>query len=103
MDENIFLEIITVKNCIKYLKRCYVLRKTVDKALMERLAFYGFLELNEFSRFSPLSKDVFKIYMDDMMNIAGVLDDTQIFLTVSKHNLGFIDVFEGEVKSWCTK
>ncbi|TAF75998.1 MAG: hypothetical protein EAZ53_04745 [Bacteroidetes bacterium] len=93
-------EVIENKNCRKHIRKCYTLKTPLLPSLIESLAEFGFLEVQNFSQFSPLSKDCFKIYADDSLYINGILYDFQIHLTVSLANINFIPIFESELTKW---
>lgn len=89
-----------IKNCRRFLKRCYTLNKKVDRELLETLEMFGFMEINEFSRFSSHAKDTFKIKMLDTLEITGVIDGTELFVSISKAELSLFDMVEKEIENW---
>lgn len=96
-------EVIENKNCRKHLRKSYTLYTPILPSLMESLAEFGFLEMQNFSQFSPFAKDCFKIYADDCLYINGILNDYHINLTVSLTNINFIAIFETELTKWISK
>lgn len=97
---NNFFKIIESKNCRKYLKRCYELSILIDKSLIEVLDEWNCVEIIEFSKFSPLSKDTFKIHLEDYFMINGILNDNLIYLIVPPQQIEWIEIFENKLKNW---
>lgn len=89
-----------IKNCRRFLKRCYSLNRNVDDELLQMLEIFGFKEVKEFSRFSPEAKDTFKIKMLDTLEITGVIDSSELFITISKDELGLFELVEQEIEDW---
>ena len=77
-------ELKIVKNCRKYTKRCYQLHRTIDRELLSQLEVFGILQINEFSKFSPLAKDSFEIRLFDEMAVSGVLEGDIIYVVVAR-------------------
>jgi hypothetical protein len=97
---NVFKEIIEVKNCRKYLKRAYLLNLSIDKQLVMALADLGLLEIYEFSKFSAVAKDTFKIQIEETLQITGVIHDEQVFITIAKTSLNLIAEIEILMNDW---
>lgn len=93
-------EVVENKNCRKHIRKCYTLKQPILKSLIDNFSEFGFLEMQYFSQFSPTAKDCFKIYVDDCLYINGVLNDFNLYLTVSKANIDFIAVFETALTAW---
>ncbi len=100
---NPFVEIIEVKNCRKYLKRCYLLKIDVDKALIGEFSEWGIIEINEFSKYSPLSKDSFKVDIEEALQITGVINDSQLFITIAKTCIELLAEIETMILNWYQK
>lgn len=100
MITNNLFEVVDNQNCRKYLKRCYFLKVEITRGLIPYLSDFGFLEMQEFSKFSPSAKDCFKISVDENLYINGVINDKLLYLTVSKSNETFVPVFEKKLVEW---
>jgi hypothetical protein len=98
-----FQEIIEVKNCRKYLKRCYILLMPIDEDLLESFSNFGFVEITNFSKFSPLAKDTFKLDVEETLQIAGVIADKQMFITISKQSIELLSNIEQCIHQWFDK
>jgi hypothetical protein len=100
MTTNYLFEVVNNQNCRKYLKKCYYLKVKITHDLIPYLSDFGFLEMQEFSKFSPIAKDCFKISVDENLYINGVIDEYLLYLTVSKANENFVPIFEQKLVEW---
>jgi hypothetical protein len=89
-----------IKNCRRFLKRCYITSKIIDSELVAKLEAFGFLEIQKFSTFVANAKDTFKIKMLDDIEISGVITGKEMFITISKQNLSAFEQIEQEVENW---
>jgi hypothetical protein len=95
-----FQEIVEVKNCRKYLKRCYLLYLPIDESLLQDFSAFGFLEVVRFSQYSPLAKDIFKVEIEESLQITGAIHDRQLFITISKQCLELLITIEQSIRKW---
>ncbi len=91
---------ISTRNCRKFYKRVYTLNKKIDQDLIRSLSDFGLLEDYSFSNFSQDSKDIFKVKMDDEIEISGTIDDTYLQVTVTKKNPEILMQIEAKINSW---
>ncbi|WP_375560799.1 hypothetical protein ACE193_24405 [Bernardetia sp. OM2101] len=97
---NTYFEIKQIKNCRRFIRNCYTLLKPIDKKLLIQLENYGYLEIQNFSSFSPLAKDSFKLKLEDILEITGVIEGKQFFITISKTDLSLVEKIEQELVDW---
>ena len=100
---NTYFEIKQVRNCRKFIRNCYTLSKSIDKTLLNQLENYGYLEIQNFSSYSPLAKDSFKLKLEDILEITGVIEGNQFFITIAKTDLELVEKIEKEVIYWTQK
>ena len=89
-----------IKNCRRFIRNCYTLERPIDSALLNRLENYGFLEIQHFSKFSKLAKDSFKLKLEDILEITGVISGNQFFITIAKTDLELVKEIERELSEW---
>lgn len=89
-----------IKNCRRFLKRCYTLNKNINVALVEKLELFGVAEINKFSQFLPKAKDTFKVKMLDSLEITGVIESGELFVTISKNEVYLFNVVEEQIEQW---
>ncbi len=94
------LKIIESKNCRKYLKRCYELPLEVDLRLVSYLDEWGCAEIIDFKSFSPHSKNIFRIHVEEYYIISGVFEERILHLTVPPEQQIFIAEFERKLTSF---
>lgn len=97
---NTYFEIKQIKNCRRFIRNCYTLSKSIDKKLLNQLENYGYLEIQNFSSFSPLAKDSFKLKLEDILEITGVIEGNQFFITIAKTDLNLVEKIEQELIQW---
>ncbi len=100
---NDYFEIKQIKNCRRFIRNCYTLSKSIDKNLLIQLENYGHLEIQNFSSFSPLAKDSFKLKLEDILEITGVIEGNQFFITIAKTDLELVQQIETELIDWTKK
>jgi|GEM_PF-3493509 len=96
-----FIQIIQVKNCRHYIKNCYTLAVTIDSHFIDMLSQWGFLDIQNFSRYSPLAKDTFKIDLEEHLQITGVINSHELFITIAKTCPNLLAGVEASIQSWC--
>lgn len=89
-----------IKNCRRFIRNCYTLPKVIDELLLNRLEKYGFLEIQRFSTFTALAKDAFKLKLEDILELTGVIQGNQFFITIAKTNLELVEQIEQELIAW---
>jgi hypothetical protein len=92
-----------IKNCRRFIRNCYTLLKPIDKDLLNRLENYGYLEIQNFSSFSPLAKDAFKLKLENILEITGVVEGNQFFITIAKTDISLVEKIEKELIDWTEK
>ncbi len=97
---NNYFEVKQIKNCRKFIRNCYTLFKPIDKKLLIQLENYGHLEIQSFSSFSPLAKDSFKLNLEDILEITGVIEGNEFFITIAKTDLELVKRIEKELINW---
>jgi hypothetical protein len=97
------LKIIESKNCRKYLKRCYELPLEVDAQLIAYLDEFGCAEIIDFKSFSPQSKNIFRIHIEEFYMISGVIEEKILQLTVPPEQQFFIAEFEKKLIAFLQK
>jgi hypothetical protein len=98
MDKAFTLQI--NQTCRKFIKRCYWLQKPADENLLEVLSEFGLLEIQDFKKFVPTAKNVYKIAFEDYAYISGALEDNLIYFTIPKENQALIALFEEKLCEW---
>ena len=91
------------QTCRKFIKRCYELPTPTDMLLIDNLEAFGVVEIQDFKKYLPSAKNVYKICMEDYMYISGALDDTLIYFTIPKENETLINDFEDKLNNWLAK
>lgn len=94
------LDWVQVKDCKRFRKRCYTLVKKLDSHFLTSLNDLGETEIFPFSKFSPVSKDAFRIRFIDLFEIAGTLDDNKLFVTVAKGSEELWTEIEKRIVAW---
>ena len=89
-----------IRNCRRYLKRCYSLTQPSNELLLHQLSDFGLIEYQRFSEYLPQAKDTFKVKMLDLIEISGVLDGKELFITVSKEDLSLFQRIEQAIHDW---
>ncbi|WP_338766493.1 hypothetical protein WAF17_03900 [Bernardetia sp. ABR2-2B] len=97
---NNYFEVKQIKNCRQFIRNCYTLSKPIDKNLLNQLENYGYLEIQNFSSFSALAKDSFKLKLEDILEVTGVIDGNQFFITIAKTDLNLVERIEQELIIW---
>jgi len=100
---NDYFEIKQIKNCRRFIRNCYTLSKSIDQKLLIQLENYGHLEIQNFSSFSTLAKDAFKLKLEDILEITGVIEGNQFFITIAKADLELVQQIEQELINWIEK
>lgn len=95
-----FAEIVEILNCRKYIKRYYVMFEPTDDVLLAQLSTFGEVELHHFSKYSPLSKDVFHIKCEDAIEISGALKDVQVMVTLIREYEDYLPQIEQTLITW---
>ena len=91
------------QTCRKFIKRCYELSTPTDMLLVDNLGDFGVIEIQDFKKYLPTAKNVYKICMEDYVYISGALDDTLIYFTIPKENEMLISNFEDRLTKWLAK
>ena len=99
---NNYFEIRQIKNCRRFVRNCYTLPKKINSKLLHQLENYGYLEIQNFSSFSPLAKDAFKLKLENILEITGVIEGKEFFITIAKTDLELVKKIEEELTSWIT-
>jgi hypothetical protein len=94
------LEWVQVKDCKRFTKRCYTLRKKIDNHFLNEVNDLGETEIFPFSKFSPVSHDAFRIRFIDLFEIAGTMNDVKLFVTVGKGNEELWVEIEKRITAW---
>ena len=97
---NHYFKVKQIKNCRRFIRNCYTLPQKIDKTLLGRLENYGHLEIQNFSSFSPLAKDAFKLKLEDILEITGVVEGKEFFITIAKTDLNLVEMIENELIQW---
>ena len=98
--ESEYFTCIPTRNCRRFYKHNYELKYRINKSLVSRLEKFGILNTIQFSKFSNQANDLFKIKMDDEIELSGVLNDHVFRLTISKQLPELVQEVESILEDW---
>lgn len=96
---NYFTKIVT-KNCRHFYKHHYELSVPVDDELLGQLENFGFMEIINFSKFSPKALDAFKIKLEDTIELEGAICGNYVMASVKKTCPRVLSELEETINSW---
>lgn len=98
--ESAYFKCIKTRNCRRFFKHNYVLQFKIDHELVSKLENFGMLEITEFSKFSNLANDMFKVRMDSEIELSGTINDTLFRLTISREYPELVTDVETILNNW---
>ena len=90
----------SIRNCRRFHKRHYTLKRPADRRLLDLLDCFGFAEVFAASRFIPSGLDIFKIKLETAIEIAGAIGSDELQITVSKQMDDTLDEIERTLQKW---
>ena len=91
---------IKTRNCRRFHKRTYTLAKEIDNDLVDSLQKLGVLEIIKFSDYLATARDIFKVRIEDLLEISGTFNDRYLQITLRKDLAEMIIDIEGKINSW---
>lgn len=91
---------VKTRNCRRFIKRTYTLNYPINDQLISTLKDHGDLEILCLSDYSTSFNDIFKIRVEELIEISGSFRDVYLQLTIKKTAADIIKVIEAEMNSW---